>query len=252
MESILAKKKSNAKSRSFTDMNVIDLDERRPEKSVIRRTRKHEVEINPRNAAQVEFLTQLNNDNNKVVFAVGPAGTGKSLISTLFALRELQMGRVERIIITRPAVSVDEDLGFLPGDLNEKMAPWVRPIFDIFEEYFTPFEVKNMIKDGVIEIAPLAYIRGRTFKNSIMILDESQNCTVSQEKAILTRIGDGTRMIVTGDLNQSDFSKTNGLLDIINRLRTYRGSMISVCTFGREHVERSPIVGEILAVYGEE
>ena len=130
-------------------------------------------------------------------------GTGRTLLGVLAAIG-LRSGKCEKIIVTRPAVSVDEQHGFLPGTLVEKMAPWTRPIFDVFEEYWSPQQIEAMITDGVIEIAPLAYMRGRTFKNCYIIADEMQNATPSQMKMLLTRIGTGSRIVVTGDLNQHD------------------------------------------------
>jgi len=122
--------------------------------------------------------------------------------------------KVEKIIVTRPAVSADEDLGFLPGTLEEKMAPWTRPIFDVFSGIFLCNEIENMIQEGIIEISPLAYMRGRTFKNAYIIADEMQNATPSQMKMLLTRIGENSKMAVTGDLAQADRLKDNGLLDL--------------------------------------
>ena len=126
------------------------------------------------------------------MFAVGPAGTGKTLISTLAGIRALMQNKIDKFVVTRPAVSVDEQHGFLPGTLQEKMAPWTRPIFDVFEEYYTPDQIEFMINDNKVEIAPLAYMRGRTFKNSYIIADEMQNATDNQMKMLLTRLGENS------------------------------------------------------------
>jgi phosphate starvation-inducible PhoH-like protein len=165
---------------------------------------------------------------------------------------------VSKIVITRPAVSVDEQHGFLPGDLNEKMAPWTRPIFDIFEKHFTVVQIENMLLENIIEIAPLAYMRGRTFEDSWIIADEMQNATKSQMKMLLTRIGNNTKMIVTGDLKQHDrgFSE-NGLSDFIQLVDHFekdeqRLSHISISQFDMQDVERHPAVIEILEIYGED
>jgi hypothetical protein len=157
---------------------------------------------------------------------------------------------ISKIIVTRPAVSVDEEHGFLPGDLNAKMAPWTRPIMDVFEEYYHPKEIAEMLEDGVIEISPLAYMRGRTFKNAFIVADEMQNTTPSQMKMLLTRIGNGSRMVVTGDLNQADRPDANGLLEFCNlygRGGEYR--MIAMARFESQDIERHPVVKEILSIY---
>lgn len=209
------------------------------------------VELIPRNTAQETYVEALY--DKRMVFALGPAGTGKTLLAVLRAIKALREQEVSKIIITRPAVSVDEKHGFLPGDLNAKMEPWTRPIFDVFEEYYGLQETKRMLDDGIIEIAPLAFMRGRTFKYSYIIADEMQNATPEQTKMLLTRIGEGSSMVLTGDLKQHDrgFDK-NGLKDFVDRLAQHRKSSMSVCTFGRQHVERDPLVADVLEIYGED
>jgi phosphate starvation-inducible PhoH-like protein len=195
----------------------------------------------------------LKNPRLYIVFAIGPAGTGKTMLAVQMAIKQLKEGVIRKIIVTRPAVSVDEEHGFLPGTLNQKMEPWTRPIFDVFEEYYHPREIQNMIEDGVIEIAPLAMMRGRTFKNSFIIADECQNTSASQMKMLLTRIGENSRMVVTGDLNQADRPKENGLLEfcnLYNKGGEYR--MIAMARFDIKDVERHPVVKEILKIYKEE
>lgn len=244
----MAKPKRKQQQQQQNQHNVVSMEEQRH----IKRNRKREVTIIPKNTAQEGYLEQLNATDNRIVFAVGPAGTGKTMLATLKAIQELLNGTIERIIVTRPAVSVDEKHGYLPGDLNQKMEPWTRPIFDIFEEYFSPQEIKGMIVDGVIEIAPLAYMRGRTFKNCIVLFDESQNTTPSQMKMALTRIGDGSRMFVTGDYTQSDFKDLNGLYDFFQKLSHGTVHGIACTKFERKHVERDPIVAAVLGLYGED
>jgi phosphate starvation-inducible PhoH-like protein len=215
--------------------------------------RNKQVSIVPRNLAQEQYLELLKNPKKFIVFAIGPAGTGKTMLGVQMAIKLYKEGVINKIIITRPAVSVDEDHGFLPGTLNEKMAPWTRPIMDVFEEYYHPKEIAEMLDDGVIEISPLAYMRGRTFKNAFVVADEMQNATPSQMKMLLTRLGDGSRMVVTGDLNQADRPRENGLLEFCNlygRGGDYR--MIAMAQFGTEHVERHPVVREILKIYEED
>lgn len=208
------------------------------------------VELVPRNVAQENYVNELNNKNRRVILSIGPAGTGKTLLATLKAIQTLLRGDTNRIIITRPSVgAAGENHGFLPGDINEKMEPWVLPILDIFYEYWTKEEVAEMILKGVIEIAPLMYMRGRTFKDSYILLDEAQNCTPEQMKLILTRLGHNTRIFVTGDLEQTDHKKSNGLKDIAAKLAGTKSNSISICTFGIKDVERDPIVQEILDLY---
>ena len=212
--------------------------------------RNKQVTIVPRNLAQEQYLELLKNPKKFIVFAIGPAGTGKTMLGVQMAIKQLKEGMISKIIITRPAVSVDEEHGFLPGTLNQKMEPWTRPIMDVFEEYYHPKEIAEMLEDGVIEISPLAYMRGRTFKNAFVIADEMQNATPSQMKMLLTRIGDSSRMVVTGDLNQADRPRENGLLEFCNLYGQggeYR--MIAMARFEQQHVERHPVVKEILKLY---
>lgn len=208
-------------------------------------------ELLPRNTAQETYVDALM--EKRMVFAVGPAGTGKTMLAVVRAIQALRAREVDRIILTRPAVSVDEKHGFLPGTLNEKMEPWTRPIFDVFEEYYGLIETKAMLEEGIIEIAPLGFMRGRTFKRAYIIADEMQNATPDQMKMLLTRIGENSSMILTGDLRQHDrgFDR-NGLLDFLERLKITPTSNMSVCKFGREHVERDPLVADVLRIYGED
>ena len=175
------------------------------------------------------------------------------MIAVLAAIRALKAGECEKVVVTRPAVSVDEQHGFLPGTLQEKMAPWTRPIFDVFEEYYSPKEIETMIAENIIEIAPLAYMRGRTFKNSWIVADEMQNATESQMKMLLTRIGVGSRIVVTGDLAQHDRGyENNGLKDFIARVERSRSDRIGFVKFAKADVERHPAVSEVLRIYGDD
>ena len=212
--------------------------------------------ILPRNVAQEDYMYQLADPNNNIVFAIGPAGTGKTLLCTHMGIKSFMEREVKKIVITRPAVSVDEQHGFLPGDLKEKMAPWTRPIFDIFEKHFSIQQVEMMLAENLIEIAPLAYMRGRTFEDSWIIADEMQNATKSQIKMLLTRIGNGTKKIVTGDLKQHDrgFSE-NGLSDFVQLVKHYEQEKlkhIAISRFDMMDVERHPAVTEVLRIYGED
>jgi phosphate starvation-inducible PhoH-like protein len=209
------------------------------------------VEILPRNTAQEAYVEALT--EKRMVFAVGPAGTGKTMLAVLRAIQALRSGEVDKIIMTRPAVSVDEKHGFLPGDLNAKMEPWTRPIFDVIEEYYGVPETKRMLDEGMIEIAPLGFMRGRTFKRAYIIADEMQNATPDQTKMLLTRIGEGSSMIITGDLNQHDRGfDQNGLKDFLERLNANKKDSMAVCYFRREHIERDPLVAEVLEIYGQD
>lgn len=216
----------------------------------IQRTRTKQVKITPRNFHQDDLLGYLGNSQTDIVFAIGPAGTGKTMISTLAGIRALKENHIDKFVITRPAISVDEQHGFLPGTLQEKMAPWTRPIFDIFEEYFTPQHIEYMLKDNKLEIAPLAYMRGRTFKNSFIIADEMQNATDSQMKMLLTRIGEGSKLVVTGDLAQHDRGyESNGLKMFISRLQSHTSTRIKMVQFDSGDIERHPVVEEVLNLY---
>jgi len=214
--------------------------------------RENRVKILPKNLAQEDYLALLDDPSKDIIFASGPAGTGKTIVAVLSAIRALKAGECEKIVVTRPAVSVDEQHGFLPGTLVEKMAPWTRPIFDVFEDYYSPKEIEVMIAENIIEIAPLAYMRGRTFKNAWILADEMQNATPNQMKMLLTRIGDNSRIVVTGDITQHDRGfESNGLRDIIARLSVHSTRIGSV-EFNQCDVERHPAVKEVLAIYGDE
>ena len=224
--------------------NVINIDHRLNEK-------RRRVQIYPKSLSQETYLLKLNDPNKMIVFAIGPAGTGKTMLGVQWAVDQLKYGSADKIIITRPAVSVDEQHGFLPGDLNEKMEPWTKPIFDVFTENFNAREIENFVKEGVIETSPLAYMRGRTFKNAVIVADEMQNATPSQMKMLLTRLGQGSKMVVTGDLQQADRPSTNGLLEFLHLYNNFNGHRyVDLVQFDIEDVERHEAVKEILNIYG--
>lgn len=205
----------------------------------------------PKNDNQKEYKRVLHGCK-PMVFAVGPAGTGKTMLACYAAIEGLNDGDFNKIILTRPAVSVEEDIGYLPGTLEEKMDPWTRPIMDIFSEFYSQHQIANMIREKIIEICPLAYMRGRTFKNSFIIADEMQNSTPNQMKMLLTRIGDNSKMVITGDLKQHDRKyHDNGLKDIYEKLQKTKYKRIECITFDYEDIERSPIVKDILQIYGD-
>jgi phosphate starvation-inducible PhoH-like protein len=176
------------------------------------------------------------------------------MLAVLAALKAFRAGECSKILITRPAVGVDDEQhGFLPGTLDQKMEPWTRPIFDIVEEYYRPQEVTRLLEEKYIEIAPLAYMRGRTFKNSWIIADEMQNATPSQMKMLLTRLGDNSKMVVTGDTQQADRrAKDNGLLDFQSLMSDFKSQYIAGVEFAVKDVRRHPAVAEVLKLYGEE
>jgi phosphate starvation-inducible PhoH-like protein len=238
-------KNTRVKKRFTSDVNVIDFHAHVPAK-------KQRVTLLPRNKHQETYLFKLHDDNKNILFAIGPAGTGKTLLAVQMGIKLYQEGKIDKIIVTRPAVSVDEDLGFLPGTLNEKMAPWTRPIFDVLGEYYQQKDIENMLYEGVIEISPLAYMRGRTFKNAYVIADEMQNATQNQMKMLLTRLGENSKMVVTGDLNQADRLKDNGLVDFIDKIKGQRLDHIDAVYFDSHDIERHQAVKEVLDIYGDD
>jgi len=205
----------------------------------------------PKNESQEIYVNILRQKSKKIVVATGPAGTGKTLFATEFGIRNFLMGTYDKLIFTRPSVSVDEELGFLPGTLEEKMAPWVRPVYDVLYNFITQKEVTTLMEEKVIEIAPLGYMRGRTFKNCWIVADEMQNSTVSQMKMLMTRLGENSRLVITGDLEQYDrISELNGLDDFLNKFRGRRSSSISSFEFQRSDIQREEVVKEVLDIYG--
>lgn len=212
------------------------------------------VHLTPKTLLQESYLELLDSQEKLIVFATGPAGTGKTMMAVLAALKAYQNGECKKIVITRPAVGVDdEEHGFLPGDLNQKMAPWTRPIMDYIAEYYRPQDINAMLEDQVIEISPLAYMRGRTFKNAWIIADEMQNATPSQMKMLLTRLGEGSKLVVTGDTKQADRKEAdNGLLDFRRLVNDYQNcKYVAGIEFGSKDIQRHPAVLEVLKIYKE-
>lgn len=208
----------------------------------------------PKGYNQQLYVDTLNKPSNKLLFVLGPAGTGKTMFACLKAAELLKSGEINKVVVTRPIVTVDEELGFLPGNIAQKMDPWTRPLFDLFLEYYTKAELDNLINSNVIEISPLAYMRGRTFKHAFIIADEMQNSSPSQMKMLTTRIGTNTRMVITGDLEQSDRTTDNGLKDILTKFNNYKSSkyedhLIKIVEMQDIDIERSDIVRKIIDVY---
>ncbi len=203
--------------------------------------------ISPRSPAQADYLTKLGQD--ELVFGVGPAGTGKTYLAVAHAANLLLRGEVEKIILSRPAVEAGERIGFLPGDMKEKVDPFLRPLYDaLYDVLHTDF-VDRRIASGDIEIAPLAFMRGRTLTRAAVILDEAQNATVAQMKMFLTRLGEGSQMVITGDPSQTDLPirETSGLADALGLLERVKG--VSVAKFSASDVVRHKLVARIVTAY---
>ena len=210
------------------------------------RTRKKT--IVPRSIAQTHYMRALL--GNDIIFALGPAGTGKTYIAVAQAVAQLITGSVQRLILSRPAVEAGEKLGFLPGDMKEKVDPYLRPLYDALNDCLPAEQVERRIASGEIEIAPIAFMRGRTLADAFIILDEAQNTTPAQMKMFLTRFGQNSRMVVCGDPNQTDLPggiESSGLRDAVSRLEDVEG--IAISRFGAGDVVRHPIVGRIVEAY---
>ena len=205
----------------------------------------------PRTRNQERLVLALLDENQHIVVTAGPAGTGKTYLAMQAAVKALKEGSCERIILTRPAVGVeDESHGFLPGDLNQKMEPWTRPLIDVLRETYRAQDIAAMIENQLIEISPLAFMRGRTFKHSWIIADEMQNATPNQMKMLMTRIGVGSKIVVTGDVEQTDRpGSNNGLIDLCARLDRLAVEGIAVCPLEVKDVQRHAIIGNVLRLY---
>ncbi len=204
----------------------------------------------PKSSKQRSYINALY--DSEVVFATGPAGTGKTFIAIAYALSEVMKGSKKKIVLTRPVVEAGESLGFLPGDLMAKLSPYLRPLYDAMEFFLPLAQIRRMEDSGVIEISPLAYMRGRSIRESIIILDEAQNATIAQMKMFLTRLGEGSKAIVTGDPTQIDlpFKDKSGLIDAVKKLSGIKG--LSIVEFTSRDTQRSRIVREIVKAYEKE
>jgi phosphate starvation-inducible PhoH-like protein len=203
--------------------------------------------IVPRNLSQRHFLDLI--IKHDLVFGIGPAGTGKTFLAMILALDALLRGDVQRIVLARPAVEAGEALGFLPGDLEEKLLPYLRPLYDAMDEVLGPIEARKLIETGVVEIAPLAYMRGRTLGKCFALLDEAQNTTRSQMMMFLTRLGEGSKMVVTGDVTQIDLpsKQESGLVEAHKTLSNVDG--VYFHQFDHRDVVRHPLVSKIISAY---
>ena len=208
---------------------------------------------NPKTAKQATYVKYLDENEIKIIVSLGPAGTGKTLFACQKAITQYKSESINKIIITRPVVTVEEEIGFLPGNIIKKMDPWTKPIFDIFLEYFSKTELDQLLSNNKIEICPLAFMRGRTFKNAFIIADEMQNSSPNQMKMLTTRLGDNCRLVITGDLHQSDIKSENGLNDLLIKINNYKSknniTNIDTIEFDNLDIERSEIVKKVIEIY---
>jgi phosphate starvation-inducible PhoH-like protein len=229
----------------YQETNTIDFNLARPSP--------RRIELVPRSVNQESLVLALQDKAQHIVVTVGPAGTGKTYLAMLAAIKALKEGQCDRLVMTRPAVGVEgEQHGFLPGNIIAKMEPWTRPLLDVMREYYRSQDILAMLEDQVVEIAPLAYMRGRTFKNSWIIADEMQNATPAQAKMLMTRIGSNSKIVVTGDVEQADrHSGQNGLLDLVQRLQATPVNGIAVCAMTGKDIQRHSIIGSVLKLYAD-
>jgi phosphate starvation-inducible PhoH-like protein len=210
-----------------------------------RRDQKYVKNIKPRSEGQEGLIEAIKSHN--LTLAIGPAGTGKTYLAIAAAVEALEKGKIERIILSRPAMEAGESLGFLPGDMHEKMAPYLRPLYDALGDRMGGKRVRQYMEDGTIEIAPIGFMRGRTLNNAFVVIDEAQNCTYGQLKMILSRLGWHSTMVVTGDPDQSDLLEgISGLRGIAEKLETLPN--IAVVRLNQTDIVRHPLVAEMLGV----
>ncbi|MBD2252559.1 PhoH family protein [Nostoc parmelioides] len=216
------------------------------QRDVLARTRRGE-EVRAKTFRQRQYIEAIR--KRDLTFCIGPAGTGKTYLAVVLAVQALLANQVEKLILTRPAVEAGERLGFLPGDLQQKINPYLRPLYDAIYEFIDQEKVPNLIERGIIEVAPLAYMRGRTLNNAFVIVDEAQNTTPAQMKMVLTRLGFRSRMVITGDITQTDLpiNQQSGLTVALQVLKHVEG--IAVCEFTQKDVVRHPLVQRIVSAY---
>ncbi|NBT86370.1 MAG: PhoH family protein [Alphaproteobacteria bacterium] len=211
---------------------------------------------NPKNSKQ-EKLDIFLKQNFPIVVAEGPAGTGKTLLSTQHSIQLLHENKIKKIVMTRPTVFTGSDIGFLPGTLEDKMQPWMMPMLDVFQEFYTKDKLRKLLSEGIVEIVPLGFMRGRSFRNCAIVADEMQNSSTEQMKMLLTRVGENSKLVITGDLKQTDLiGQTNGLEDLLDRLQLKYISpheMIKdgfgIVRLDGQCIERHPVIVKILDLY---
>jgi phosphate starvation-inducible PhoH-like protein len=243
----LSKRKIREFQAQAIENNVVSL-------NTFYNNKKRQVHLLPKTLNQETYVNLLTDPSKIIVFATGPAGTGKTMLAMLAGIRALKEGVITKIVLTRPAVGVDDEKhGFLPGDLNQKMEPWTRPLFDVLAEYYDRKDIARMLDEQIIEISPLAFMRGRTFKNSWIIADEMQNATPNQMKMLLTRLGENSKMVVTGDTRQADRKDPdNGLLDFKALVEEYKhATFVAGVELTGKDIQRHPAVIEVLKIYRE-
>ena len=240
--------KKTRKSATRQDSQVVSFQERwHPLDEQIDRTRdkKFVKNVSPRSDGQKQLVEAIRDHN--LTLAIGPAGTGKTYLAICAAVEAMEAGKVERIVLSRPAMEAGESLGFLPGDMHEKMAPYLRPLYDALGDRLGGKRVRQYIQDGTIEIAPVGFMRGRTLNNAYVVIDEAQNCTYVQLKMLLSRLGFNSTMIVTGDPEQSDLLPgISGLAMIADRLSTLPN--VAVVRLAKSDIVRHPLVAEMLEI----
>jgi phosphate starvation-inducible PhoH-like protein len=211
----------------------------------IRRDKKYMKTVKPRSEGQRDLMQAIKDHN--LILAMGPAGTGKTYLAISAAVEAFEKGEVDRIILSRPAIEAGENIGFLPGDLQDKMAPYLRPLYDALNDRLGMKKMKQLIDSGEIEIAPVGYMRGRTLNNAFVVIDEAQNCTYAQLKMIMSRLGWHSTMVITGDPDQSDLlTGLSGLADMAHRLKAVNG--IAVERLEETDIVRHPLVASMLNV----
>ena len=250
LENLWSQGKSVSKFDILTARQALDTDREDElqdlQRDVLARTRRGD-EVRAKTFRQRQYIQDIR--THDLTFCTGPAGTGKTFLAVVIAAQTLLNNHYERLILTRPAVEAGEKLGFLPGDLQQKIDPFLRPLYDALYEFIEPEKMSNLMERGVIEVAPLAYMRGRTLNNSFIIVDEAQNTTPAQMKMVLTRLGFRSRMVVTGDMTQTDLPlhQQSGLAVALKILQHVEG--IAFCEFSQKDVVRNPIVQRIVAAY---
>ncbi len=209
------------------------------------RDKKYVKNVQPRSEGQAELMKAI--EDYSLTMAIGPAGTGKTYLAITAAVERMEKGEVERIILSRPAMEAGESIGYLPGDLHEKMAPYLRPLYDALGDRMGGKKVRQYIEDGTIEIAPVGFMRGRTLNNAFVVIDEAQNCTYGQLKMLLSRLGWHSTMVVTGDPAQTDLlDGMSGLAQIADKLEALQN--IAVVRMGQKDIVRHPLVADMLEV----